>query len=236
VVVDLMVRPPVAGEPSYDLYHQETTGIFESLKRRALRLTEAFNKLVRTHTRPLDARDTRHRTRTRALCRTTHAPPHTHMLTLLRVQEGVTCNEAEGAMYLFPRVRLPAKAVQEAIKQKKTPDSFYCLALLDQTGMHTHTRHAHAHAHNTLIAYSCVSHHFAGICVVPGSGFGQKDGTYHFRTTFLPPEDKVRQPPKTAQLFLFDGRTTHLLLLLQIDAVAKSIAKFHQDFMQKYRD
>jgi hypothetical protein len=66
VVVDLMVRPPVAGEPSYDLYHQETTGIFESLKRRALRLTEAFNKLVRTHTRPLVAR---------------HAPPHTHTLT-----------------------------------------------------------------------------------------------------------------------------------------------------------
>lgn len=141
VVVDLMVRPPVAGEPSYDLYHKETTDIFESLKRRALRLTEAFNQL-----------------------------------------EGVTCNEAEGAMYLFPQVRLPAKAVQEALKHKKTPDSFYCLALLDQTG----------------------------ICVVPGSGFGQKDGTYHFRTTFLPPEDKI-------------------------DAVAKSIGKFHHEFMQKYR-
>jgi aspartate/methionine/tyrosine aminotransferase len=50
------------------------------------------------------------------------------------VQEGVTCNEAEGAMYLFPRVRLPNKAVQEALKHNKNPDSFYCLALLDQTG------------------------------------------------------------------------------------------------------
>ncbi|KAL1230441.1 Alanine aminotransferase [Trichinella pseudospiralis] len=28
-----------------------------------------------------------------------------------------------------------------------------------------------------------------GICVVPGSGFGQKEGTYHFRTTILPPPD-----------------------------------------------
>lgn len=38
-------------------------------------------------------------------------------------------------------------------------DAQYCLALLEETG----------------------------ICVVPGSGFGQKPGTWHFRTTFLPP-------------------------------------------------
>ena len=30
-----------------------------------------------------------------------------------------------------------------------------------------------------------------GICVVPGSGFGQKPGTLHFRTTILPPTDKI---------------------------------------------
>ena len=30
-----------------------------------------------------------------------------------------------------------------------------------------------------------------GIVVVPGSGFGQADGTYHFRTTFLPSEDDI---------------------------------------------
>ncbi len=30
-----------------------------------------------------------------------------------------------------------------------------------------------------------------GICVVPGSGFGQQPGTYHFRTTFLPPEEQI---------------------------------------------
>jgi aspartate/methionine/tyrosine aminotransferase len=32
-----------------------------------------------------------------------------------------------------------------------------------------------------------------GICVVPGSGFGQAEGTAHFRTTILPPTDKLRQ-------------------------------------------
>jgi aspartate/methionine/tyrosine aminotransferase len=43
-------------------------------------------------------------------------------------------------------------------------DAEYCLALLEQTG----------------------------ICVVPGSGFGQLPGTAHFRTTILPPTDKIR--------------------------------------------
>lgn len=42
-------------------------------------------------------------------------------------------------------------------------DSAYCLALLEETG----------------------------ICVVPGSGFGQADGTWHFRTTILPPLDQI---------------------------------------------
>lgn len=31
----------------------------------------------------------------------------------------------------------------------------------------------------------------AGIVTVPGSGFGQKEGTFHLRMTFLPPEDKI---------------------------------------------
>jgi aspartate/methionine/tyrosine aminotransferase len=44
-------------------------------------------------------------------------------------------------------------------------DSDYCLALLEETG----------------------------ICVVPGSGFGQLPGTFHFRTTFLPPKDEIEE-------------------------------------------
>jgi aspartate/methionine/tyrosine aminotransferase len=31
-----------------------------------------------------------------------------------------------------------------------------------------------------------------GICVVPGSGFGQVEGTAHFRTTILPPTEKIQ--------------------------------------------
>lgn len=77
--------------------------------------------------------------------------------------EGITCNNAEGAMYAFPRVEIPAKAVTQAEENGMTPDTMYCLSLLEETG----------------------------ICVVPGSGFGQKEGRYGFRTTFLPPDDQL---------------------------------------------
>lgn len=59
--------------------------------------------------------------------------------------EGVTCNKAEGAMYLFPRLHLPQKAIKAAESIKTAPDAYYVRRLLDATG----------------------------IVVVPGSGFGQ---------------------------------------------------------------
>lgn len=51
---------------------------------------------------------------------------------------------------------------------------------------------------------------FAGICIVPGSGFGQKPDTFHFRTTILPQTDKLK-------LMLNKFKT------------------FHEDFMKKYK-
>ena len=62
-------------------------------------------------------------------------------------------------MYLFPTIRLPKAAIEQAKKEGRQPDEFYTLRLLDATG----------------------------VCVVPGSGFGQREGTLHFRTTFLAP-------------------------------------------------
>lgn len=63
----------------------------------------------------------------------------------LKNLEGVTCNRAEGAMYLFPRISLPQKAIEAAEAEKTAPDAFYCKRLLNATG----------------------------VVVVPGSGFGQ---------------------------------------------------------------
>ncbi|KAK6710275.1 hypothetical protein SNK03_004719 [Fusarium graminearum] len=93
--------------------------------------------------------------------------------------EGVECAEPQGSMYLFPTINLPAKAAEAAKAEGRSADEFYCMRLLEATG----------------------------ICVVPGSGFGQKENTLHFRTTFLAPGTE------------WVGR----------------IVKFHNEFLDKYR-
>ncbi len=61
-------------------------------------------------------------------------------------------------------------------------DAEWCLALLEETG----------------------------ICVVPGSGFGQAEGTFHFRTTILPPAGELQ-------------------------AVVERIASFHAAFTARWK-
>jgi len=77
--------------------------------------------------------------------------------------DGIECNESEGAMYAFPRLTLPQKALDAAAANTQSPDTLYSLSLLEETG----------------------------ICVVPASGFGQEKGRIGFRTTFLPEEDVI---------------------------------------------
>ena len=45
IAVDLMVAPPRAGEPSHAQYRSESDALFQSLKRRAIRLAAALNKI-----------------------------------------------------------------------------------------------------------------------------------------------------------------------------------------------
>lgn len=76
---------------------------------------------------------------------------------------GIECQRASGAMYAFPRVEVPEGAKKVAANNGQTADTLYALSLLDETG----------------------------ICVVPASGFGQKDGRVGFRTTFLPGDEEL---------------------------------------------
>lgn len=85
-------------------------------------------------------------------------------------------------MYLFPRFVFPAKLVEAAEAKGEHPEDMYCLALLEQTG----------------------------VCLVPGWGFGEAEGTHHVRSTFLPPESEMR-------------------------AFVESIGQFHCDFYAKYK-
>jgi alanine transaminase len=123
IACGLMCSPPRQGDTSFDLYHRETQDIFESLKRRAAKLSRKMQSI--------------------------------HGFSFP--------SPIQGAMYAFPSIKLPAKAVEEAEKRKMAPDEFYCMELLENTGI---------------------------VCV-PGSGFGQRKDTYHFRTTILPPESDI---------------------------------------------
>lgn len=64
----------------------------------------------------------------------------------------------------------------------KSPDFLYCSDLLEATG----------------------------ICVVPGSGFGQQEGTYHFRSTILPQLNELKK-------------------------MMSGFQEFHEKFMNKYK-
>lgn len=94
---------------------------------------------------------------------------------------GVSCRPSDGALYAFPKVDLPAKFVAEASAHGVAADEEYCLRLVAATG----------------------------VVVVPGSGFGQAPGSWHFRTTFLPPEDKL-------------------------DGVLARVSAFHKELMADY--
>ncbi|KAI3386409.1 hypothetical protein SNEBB_000917 [Seison nebaliae] len=86
---------------------------------------------------------------------------------------GISCNPVCGAMYCFPKLELPSKLIEKAKSLEMTPDSYYCKELLERTG----------------------------ICVVPGSGFLQKPGTYHFRITILPPVEQIKEALATFKKF-----------------------------------
>lgn len=79
------------------------------------------------------------------------------MASRLNALPGMSCAPSPGALYLFPRLHLPERAIQAAKEAGRTPDNFYAINLLDQTG----------------------------ICVVSGDGFGQRTGEAHFRLTCL---------------------------------------------------
>lgn len=48
--------------------------------------------------------------------------------------EGFSCNQVQGAMYAFPQIHLPPKAIAAAEKEGKSADVFYAFQLLESTG------------------------------------------------------------------------------------------------------
>ena len=85
--------------------------------------------------------------------------------------QGFSCQDVQGAMYAFPTITLPPKYVEHNAKKNKEEgrklalDARWALELLEESG----------------------------VVVVPGSGFGQAPGTFHFRTTILPPTEQMER-------------------------------------------
>lgn len=98
----------------------------------------------------------------------------------LNEMTGISVQVPMGAMYAYPRLTLPNKAITEARRRGISGDMMYAMDLLEK----------------------------AGLCIVPGSGFElkgpsnrTKSGTeyrlnssdVYFRTTFLPPEEQFNE-------------------------------------------
>ncbi|CAN3358780.1 hypothetical protein DICA1_F33738 [Diutina catenulata] len=97
--------------------------------------------------------------------------------------EDLESQKPQGAMYLFPSLKFTPETYPKLFKEAKDTnqqvDDIYAKELLKS----------------------------AGICCVPGNGFGQVTGTYHLRTTFLAPGTEW----------------------------VDSWAKFHQEFVAQYK-
>eukprot|EP00826_Nyctotherus_ovalis_P049468 TRINITY_DN598_c0_g1_i3.p1 TRINITY_DN598_c0_g1~~TRINITY_DN598_c0_g1_i3.p1 ORF type:complete len:425 (-),score=169.64 TRINITY_DN598_c0_g1_i3:173-1447(-) len=95
---------------------------------------------------------------------------------------GLKTNNIEGALYAYPSIFLPERAIKAAKEKGLAPDAMYCVEALEE----------------------------CGLVLVPGSGCGQKEGTYHFRITNL----------------IFDTE--------EFDQALEAFKKFNAKFFAKY--
>jgi len=111
-------------------------------------------------------------------------------------------------MLLHFQIEIPAKAIAAAEAKGQQPDAFYAFELLENTG----------------------------ICIVPGSGFGQLPGTYHFRygSKFFSLLYAQLQTgiSKSTECFC---RTTILPQPDLLKIMLNNFKTFHATFLQKYK-
>lgn len=135
IVMATILDPPTPDEDSYTLYMAEKTENLQNLRVKAKMVYEFFNSLPNI------------------TCQVS-----SHSLSLIDQQP------IHGALYAFPKIEMPPKAIIAAEAMNMSVDLFYSLQLLDQTG----------------------------IVTVNGDGFSQKPGTHHLRMTILPCVDDLK--------------------------------------------
>ncbi|CAF5030963.1 unnamed protein product, partial [Rotaria sp. Silwood1] len=117
-VMEAITNPPKEGEPSFELYQVERSTVLNRLKEKAELVSQLFNSVEGVQ------------------CNNVMGSVHTKKYLSLEVV-------FFSAMYAFPRIAIPTRAIEYAKSKNMDPDTFYCLQLVEKTG----------------------------ICVVPGSTF-----------------------------------------------------------------
>lgn len=84
-----------------------------SLKERATLVAETFNSIPGKHSPDVN---------------TLHSNDETRLL-------GMRSNQVAGAMYAFPAIDIPPKAIEAAKAKGQQPDFFYAMELLETTGI-----------------------------------------------------------------------------------------------------
>lgn len=95
----------------------------------------------------------------------THQEKASMMINTFNTIEGIECNPYTAATVIFPKIYVPEKAIVEAKMAGQSPDTFYAMQLLENTG----------------------------ICTLPGILYGQLPGTYHIRVTILPEKEEIQK-------------------------------------------
>ena len=106
------------------------------------------------------------------------------LIETLNSMKNIKCTDIQGAFYGFPCITMTKAAIGKAKEMGIEADMLYCQECLNETGIMT----------------------------VPGSKFGQKEGTYHFRITNL----------------IYD--------IEKFDIVMKKLKEFNDSFFEKYAD
>jgi hypothetical protein len=136
------------GEESFELYEKERDGVLGSLKRRAKIMVDALNKLEGISCQPTEGAPPARPAAS--------MPEMSVMVFVALVSTAASCKQAEhvllalcderskisnfqscfprcaGALYVFPQLLLPKKAVEAAEDEGKSPDFLYCRALLQE--------------------------------------------------------------------------------------------------------
>ncbi|KAG5841992.1 alanine aminotransferase 2-like isoform X1 [Anguilla anguilla] len=86
---------------------------------------------------------------------------------------GVTCQPVMGGIFVFPRLHLPSRAVEQAKVAGMDASQLYCSRLLEE----------------------------ADLCVEPGCEYGQREGTHHIRICVLTPTENLEEVLRRLRVF-----------------------------------